>query len=134
MKTILLAIITLACVSDAHAVGSAVSSAIISSASSTASAYHVFHNKNPSSDTGQINNAKLLSDKTGSVTIPCKVHWIPTGFFEKDDNRVDIQKTYKSCEEDKQILEQLNGTKYKFGNATMYDSYNKKVYIELIKE
>ena len=45
MKTILLAIITLACVSDAHAAGSAVSSAVISSASSTASTYHVFHNK-----------------------------------------------------------------------------------------
>lgn len=133
MKIIVLALITIACVSDAHAVGSAVSSAVISSASNTASTYHIFHNKKPS-DPHQINNAKLLSDNKGSVTIPCKVHWIPTGFFEKDDNRVDIQKTYKSCEEDKQILEQLNGTKYKFGNATMYDSYNKKVYIELIKE
>lgn len=131
MKTIILAIITLACVSDAHAVGSAVSSAIISSASSTASTYHVF--KKPS-DPHQINNAKLLSDNNGSVTIPCKVYWIPTGFFEKDENRVDVQKTHKACEEDKQIIEQLNGTKYRFGKATMYDSYNKKAYIELIKE
>lgn len=133
MKTILLAIITLACVSDAHAVGSAVSSAVISSASNTASRYHIFHNKKPS-DPHQINNAKLLSDKTGSVTIPCKVYWIQTGFFEKDDNRVDVQKTHKACEENKQIIEQLNGVKYKFGKATMYDSYNKKAYIELIKE
>ena len=133
MKTILLAIITLACVSDAHAVGSAVSSAVISSASSTASTYHVFHNKKPS-DPHQINNAKLLSDNNGSVTILCKVYWIPTGFFEKDENRVDVQKTHKACEEDKQIIEQLNGVKYRFGKATMYDSYNKKAYIELIKE
>lgn len=133
MKTILLAIITLACVSDAHAVSSAVSSAVISSASSTASTYHIFHNKKPS-DPHQINNAKLLSDNNGSVTIPCKVYWIPTGFFEKDENRVDVQKTHKACEEDKQIIEQLNGVKYRFGKATMYDSYNKKAYIELIKE
>jgi hypothetical protein len=133
MKIIILAIITLACVSDAHAVGSAVNSAVISSASNTASTYHIFHNKKPS-DPHQINNAKLLSDKTWSVTIPCKVYWIQTGFFEKDDNRVDVQKTHKACEEDKQIIEQLNGVKYKFGKATMYDSYNKKAYIELIKE
>lgn len=133
MKIILLAIITLACVSDAHAVGSAVSSAVISSASNTASTYHIFHNKKPS-DPHQINNAKLLSDTNGSVTIPCKVYWIPTGFFEKDENRVDVHKTHKECEEDKQILEQLNGEKYRFGKATMYDNYNKKAYIELIKE
>lgn len=133
MKIIILAIITLACVSDAHAY-SAVSSAIISSASNTASTYHIFHNKKPSSDAGQINAVKVLSDKTGSVTIPCKVYWIQTGFFEKDDNRVDVQKTHKECEENKQIIEQLNGVKYKFGKATMYDSYNKKAYIELIKE
>ena len=132
MKITLLAIITLACVSDAHAVGSAVSSAVISSASSTASTYHIFHKK--PSDPHQINNAKLLSENNGSVTIPCKVYWIPTGFFEKDENRVDVQKTHKVCEEDKQILEQLNGVKYRFGKATMYDSYNKKAYIELIKE
>lgn len=133
MKIIVLALITLACVSDAHAVGSAVSSAVISSASNTASTYHIFHNKKPS-DPHQINNVKLLSDNNGSVTIPCKVYWIPTGFFEKDENRVDVQKTHKECEEDKQILEQLNGVKYRFGKATMYDSYNKKAYIELIKE
>lgn len=133
MKIILLALITLACVGDAHAYN-AVSSAVISSASNTASVYHnIFHNKKPS-DPHQINNAKLLSDNNGSVTIPCKVYWIPTGFFEKDENRVDVQKTHKACEEDKQIMEQLNGTKYKFGKATMYDSYNKKAYIELIKE
>ena len=36
--------------------------------------------------------------------------------------------------EDKQIIEQLNGVKYRFGKATMYDSYNKKAYIELIEE
>ena len=130
MKTMLLAIITLACVSDAHAYN-AVSSAVISSASNTASVYHIF--KKPS-DPHQINNAKLLSDNNDSVTIPCKVYWIPTGLFEKDENRVDVQKTHKACEEDKQIMEQLNGSKYKFGKATMYDSYNKKAYIELIKE
>ena len=75
-----------------------------------------------------------MSDNNSSVTIPCKVYWIPTGFFEKDENRVDVQKTHKSCEEDKQIIEQLNGVKYRFGKATMYDSYNKKAYIELIEE
>ena len=133
MKTILLAIITLACVSDAHAVGSAVSYAVISSANNMVSTYHIFHNKKPS-DPHQINNAKLLSDNNGSVTIPCKVYWISTGFFEKDENRVDVQKTHIACEEDKQILEQLNGVKYRFGKATMYDSYNKKAYIELIEE
>ena len=133
MKMILLAIITLACVSDAHAVGSAVSYAVISSANNMVSTNHIFHSKKPS-DPHQINNAKLLSDNNGSVTIPCKVYWIQTGFFEKDENRVDVQKTHKVCEEDKQIIEQLNGVKYRFGKATMYDSYNKKAYIELIKE
>lgn len=130
MKIIVLAIITLACVSDAHAYN-AVSSAIIFSASNTATMDHVF--KKPS-DPHQINNAKLLSNNNGSVTIPCKVYWIPTGFFEKEENRVDVQKTHKACKEDKQIIEQLNGVKYRFGKATMYDSYNKKAYIELIKE
>lgn len=132
MKTILLAIITLVCISDAHAYN-AVSSAVISSASNTASIYHAVHNKKPS-DPYQINNTKLLSDNNGGVTIPCEVFWIPVGLFGRDENRIDVHKTYKVCEEDKQILEQLNGVKYRFGKATMYDSHNRKAYIELIKE
>ena len=78
--------------------------------------------------------AQLHCSTFYSTKLVVKVYWIPTGFFEKDENRVDVQKTHKTCEEDKQIIEQLNGVKYRFGKATMYDSYNKKAYIELIKE
>ncbi len=132
MKTILLAIITLVCSSDAHAY-SAVSAAVISSASNTATIYHTVHNKK-FSDIHQMNNTKPLSDNNGSVTILCEVYWIPVGLFEHNENRIDVHKIYKACEEDKQILEQLNGVKYRFGKATMYDSLSKKAYIELIKE
>lgn len=112
----------------------AASSPAVSTAASTAVMYHVMHSNNRAQK-NVISKAfrnETISRSDSDIVVPCEVSWISEGIF-KTDLRVDVEKTLRQCEKVKSIIEQMNGVKYSFGKAKIYDTYFGKVYLELIQ-
>lgn len=72
---------------------------------------------------------KFVSEYINSTVVACFVKY--KDFFTMDDPS--LKDTLKNCEENKRILEKLNGTKYKFGKIRGYIPYSKEVIVELIE-
>lgn len=73
---------------------------------------------------------KFVSEYMNSNTVvACFVKY--KDFFTM--NNPSLKDTLKNCEENKRILEKLNGTKYKFGKIRGYIPYSKEVIVELIE-
>lgn len=73
---------------------------------------------------------KFVSEYMNSNTVvACFVKY--NDFFTMENPS--LHDTLKNCEENKRILEKLNGTKYKFGKIRGYIPYSKEVIVELIE-